>query len=178
MTGKGLFNQTGGAHPFSSSSSLCFIACKIFIVSIQCFFFLLLPHMLVAFGPSSLPIPSPHSYTDCLSSFWSPKPFSNCLAGFLLFRGQRTLRQGLPFLKYLHCSQHTTPLTLTPILLSPVSHKGALVSATIGWLINLLLQLGWSPETSVCGGSSLQGREDTQFWIEYSAPKRKVTHWA
>lgn len=59
MTVKGLFNQTGGTHPFSSSRNPCFIACKIFIVSMQCFFFLLLPHILVAFGPSSLHIPSP-----------------------------------------------------------------------------------------------------------------------
>lgn len=38
MTGKGLFSQTRGTHPFSSSSSLCFVAYKVFGVSIQCFF--------------------------------------------------------------------------------------------------------------------------------------------
>lgn len=178
MTGKGLFIQTGGTRPFSSSSSLCFVAYKIFIVSNQCFFFFLLPHMLGVFTPSSVLIPNPHSYTNCLSSSWSPKPFANHLAGFLPFKWQSSLRQGLPFLKCRHCSQHTTPLTLTPVLLSLASNKGGLVSTTMGWLMNLLLQLGWSPETSVCGGSSLQEREDTQFWIEYSAPKRKVTHWA
>lgn len=40
MTGKGPFNQTGGTHPFSSSSNLCFVAYKLFIVSIQCSSFL------------------------------------------------------------------------------------------------------------------------------------------
>lgn len=179
MTGKGLFNQTGGTQPFSFSSSLCFVAYKISIVSIQCFlFFLLLPHTLGVFTPSSLLIPSPHSYTYCLTSSWSPKPFANYLVGFLIFKYPSSLRQRLLFLKCLHYSQCTTPLTLTLILLSPAPHKGVFVSTTMGWLMNLLLQLGLSPETSVCGGISLQGREDTQFCIEYSAPKRKVTHWA
>lgn len=123
MTGKGLFNQTGGTHPFSSSSTLCFVAYKIFIVSVQCFF-LLLPHTLGVFTPSSLLVPSPHSYTDCLSSSWTPKPFSNRLASFLRFKWRSSLRQGLPFPKCLHGSQHTTPLTLTPVLLSLAPHKG------------------------------------------------------
>ena len=69
-----------------------------------------------------------------------------------------------------------TPNTNTNLIASGITQRG--FNIAMGWLMNLLLLLGWSPETSVCGGSSLQGREDTQFGIEYSAPKRKVTHWA
>lgn len=175
MTGKGLFNQTRGTHPFSFSSSLC-LPTKFSLSPCSVPSFFSFPIHLVYLFP---PLCSFQAPTVTPIAYHSLDPQSLLLTTYLASYSldlPQFSEARAPFLKRLCCSQHTTPLTLTPALLALASHKGVVVTSPMGWLMNLLLQLGWSPEPSVCGRSSLQGREDTQFWTEYSAPKRKVTH--
>lgn len=182
-----LFDQVGRTHSFFSSSSLCSVAYKLSIDhhrSVFLIFFLLLSHVFCLCTPSP-GIPSPPSYSNCSSSSWSPSPLLTAqLTSYFLnakvLQGKGSAPRGACVAlrtQYLHVKDC---LPLFSLSQPKPGHSSitqrAFGSVIMGQLMNLLLQLGWSPKTSVCGGSSLQGREDTQFWIECSVSKRKVTH--